>query len=246
MMYLYSAFYESTVSGLPVSRSLVIDHAHDPAIYDARFENQYLFGQSILVAPHESNKEITKVYLPKGEWYDFFTNELHQGGQEIFSECPLNKIPLYVKGSAILPVTPDIGNSTQELGSTLEWHIFKGQAENTFVYYEDDGTTFDNETGDFHTRTITYNPSDKKLIFNKKEGAYKSKFTKHKLVLHGFNNSHVSVNGKETQLDVTDYRFVDPIPSFDPLFTEIDESLDTKGIRETTISLTEDKLEISL
>ncbi len=246
LMYLYSTFYESTQTGMPVSRSLVLEHPHDPEVYDPRFENQYLYGQSILVAPHESTREITKVYLPAGEWYDFFSNKLHTGGQTLYVDCAINKLPLYVKGSAILPVCPEIGNSTKELGDTLEIHVFKGSNPNDFVYYEDDGETFQNESDEFCKRVISYDPETKTLTFSRKEGIFGSRFKKHRLVLHGFELENVTLNGKKSDLRVTDYRFVDPIPSFDPLFTEIDESLDTRGVRVTDFNLTDEEYVIGL
>jgi alpha-glucosidase len=246
MMYLYSAFYESSQTGLPVSRSLVIDYGHDPKIYDPLFENQYLFGQNILIAPHESTKNIIKVYLPAGEWYDFFTNEKFNGNQTIYVDCPINKLPVFIKASATLPVCPEIGNSTNELGDLLEWHVFKGSAESTYVYYEDDGESFNNEKGDFLKRVVTYNPDNQSLVISEVDGSFNTRFSRFRLVLHGFSASKVIVDGKDVELEVWDYRFIDPIPSFDPLFTEIDESLDSRGLRMADLPLTNKEMIIRL
>ncbi len=245
IMYLYSMFYESTLNGMPVCRSLVLEYPHDPKIYEPAFENQYLFGQSILVAPHESYKQITKVYLPEGDWYEFFSNEYLKGGQTIFTECPINKFPLYVKASAILPVCPEIGNSSAQTGDVLEFHIFKGEETNSFTYYEDDGESFSYESGEFMKRDITYLPQEEKLIFSKPEGGYSTKFSTFKLVLHGFDCETVSINGQSVKMKLQDYRFVDPIPSFDPFYPDIDDSLDTRGLRFADLELTREQLEIS-
>lgn len=244
MMYLYSSFYESTISGLPVSRSLVLEHAHDPKIYDPLFQNQYLFGPNILVAPHESNKDIIKVYLPTGEWYDFFTNEKYEGGQTIYVDCPINKFPLFVKASSIIPVCPHVGAHTGELGELLEWHIYKGNTDSEFVYYEDDGESFNNEEGEFLKRIIRYHASSNTLTIGKAEGKFTSRFKIFNLILHGFSTSKVIVDSIDQGVDLLDYRFVDPIPSFDPLFTEIDKSLDSRGLRMTALEISSNDMTI--
>ena len=71
--YIYSSFYESTLTGMPVSRSLAIGYTFDSKIYDWDYQNQYLFGKFILVAPLTSDQKFAKVYLPKGNWFRMST-----------------------------------------------------------------------------------------------------------------------------------------------------------------------------
>ncbi len=80
--YLYSTFYEATRDGLPVVRSLAIDYTYDAKVYDAQFQNQYLFGQSFLIMPFTGSATFGKVYFPKGKWYDLYTDNTEQGGTE--------------------------------------------------------------------------------------------------------------------------------------------------------------------
>jgi alpha-glucosidase len=77
---IYSAFHQSTHNGLPLAASLAIHYPQDDTIYQTAFQNEYLFCNTFLVAPVESFREITKVYLPQGEWYYLYTDQKYQGG----------------------------------------------------------------------------------------------------------------------------------------------------------------------
>ncbi|MFZ4769386.1 MAG: DUF5110 domain-containing protein [Ferruginibacter sp.] len=77
--------------------------------------------------------------------------------------------------------------STKEKGDGILYvHIWKGKKANSFVYYEDDGNSYEYEKGAYYTRKINYDPAAGKIVFDKTEGAYTSRFNNIKLVLHGF------------------------------------------------------------
>src|ERR1700761_2857216 len=92
--YLYSSYYESHKSGLPVARTLAINYTQDTTIYHEDFQNQFMFGDAIMVAPVESTKLTADVYLPEGEWYRLSTDEKYTGGQTIKAAAPLNDLPV--------------------------------------------------------------------------------------------------------------------------------------------------------
>jgi alpha-glucosidase len=108
--YIYSLFYEASETGMPVQRSLAIDYTHDPKIYDGLYHNQYLFGPSILVAPVESTKEYVKVYFPEGDWYSLYDGKRFPGNNEVILECPVHRLPVFVKGGALIPMKPAISS----------------------------------------------------------------------------------------------------------------------------------------
>ncbi|TRX59514.1 DUF4968 domain-containing protein [Fulvivirga sp. M361] len=215
--YLYSCFYMATKTGIPVSRSLAIYYPEDAHIYDGLFEQQYLFGPSLMVAPVESNASLAKVYLPEGEWYEFFTDKKHIGQQQIIAECSIETVPLYVKGSAIIPMAPYAKNNTQGLGTTLEIHIYYGQDKNEFFYYEDDGESYAYKEGDFHQRTIAFDPDKSQLKIAEVEGSYSSRFDALKICFHGFESSRFKVNSKLADTFYEDYRYIQKISNFDPV-----------------------------
>lgn len=193
--YIYSAFYESAQSGLPVARSLAIDYTYDENIYKPAFQNQFLFGQSLLVLPQESNKDFAKIYLPKGDWYNMYTGMREQGGSTKIIELTQDKLPVYVKESSIIPMQSLVQSTIEKPSDTLTVHVYAGNVNNAFVYYEDDGTTYDYEKGSFYKRTIHLDAANRNIVFEKPEGSMASKFKYIQLCLHGFNGASIKQNG---------------------------------------------------
>lgn len=211
MPYLYSVFYSSSAHGTPIHRSLVFDHPFDDQIYDVKFENEFYCGKSILVAPVRSDLEIEKIYLPEGKWYDLFTDEITEGNTEKLVECPVEKLPVYVKASSIIPIQSKVKNNQAKPSEVLEIHLYKGKTNHSFEYYEDDGESYQYERGKYYKRVITYLPKENKLHFGAVNGTYKSNFQKIRLVMHGFNSHEV-----ESKDSSNDFRFIEPLTNFDP------------------------------
>jgi alpha-glucosidase len=201
--YIYSSFYESTQTGMPVNRSLVFENAFDKNIYNEEFQNQFLFGQSLLVTPIESEKDFMKIYLPKNNWYNIYTDEMHNGNAEKIIELSTTKLPVFVKESSIIPMQSVVQSTAIAPTDTLVLHVYKGNIDNAFTYYEDDGKTFDYEKGSFYKRIIKYNSTNNQLIFEKVDGEMASKFKNIAIVLHEFTNiDKVTVNNVENILQV--------------------------------------------
>jgi len=224
--YLYSTFYESTQNGMPVARSLAIDHTHDEKVYDPAYQNQYLFGDAILVAPVESDREISKVYLPKGRWYDLYTDREKRGGREIYVDTPMERLPLFVRAGAILPMQEPAAHTGEVADDTLQVHVYAG-GQGSFLYYEDDGVTYEYEQGAFLKRKIVLGADS--LTFEKAAGEYVSRFEKIRVYFHGFAMlgsekkkdkvvalKTVKVNGRKAALRTAVFRHCETIASFDP------------------------------
>jgi alpha-glucosidase len=184
--YIYSHFYEATQTAMPLNRSLAIDYTHDPKVYDTRFQNQFLFGHAFLVAPFESQKTYAEIYLPQGNWYNLYTDAVSEGGREYLYPISMKQLPVYVKAGSIVPMQSLVQNTTEKPGDTLFLHVYKG-GPNHFLYYEDDGETFNYEKGDFYKRLIRY--EGQQLTLEKSEGKRASQFSILSLVLHGFPSS---------------------------------------------------------
>jgi len=128
-----------------------------------------------------------------------------------------NKMPVYVKAGSIVPMQSLIQTTAEQPTDTLTIQVYKGDTNNAFVYYEDDGKSYDYEKGQYYKRTISYNARKNDLTFSKVEGSFNSKFNNIKVVLHGFGNaSKVKVNGKSGKLKNDFVSFIDPISRFDP------------------------------
>jgi alpha-glucosidase len=184
--YIYSGFYQSTQTGLPLARTLAIDYTVDENIYDTRFQNQFLFGDSILVAPVVSTAQTAEVYLPAGNWFRLNSDEKFSGNQIVNVASPLTDLPVFVRAGGIMPMQ-NIVQSTNVIGDgILQIHICNGDQANSFVYYEDDGVSYDYQQDAYYKRTITFNPQKKEVTFSAVEGSYQSKYSKLKMVWHGF------------------------------------------------------------
>lgn len=215
--YLYSTFYESTQNGLPVMRSLAINYTFDPNIFDSAFQNQYEFGNGFMVAPFESTKEYGRIYFPEGEWYNLYNGTIHQGKQEKIIPLSVNKLPIYVKGGSIIPMQSLVQTTATLPTDTLTIHLYNGSKPNQFVYYEDDGKSFDYQKGDFYKRSIAFNPNMHTLTFNAIEGKLKSHFNTIKLILHGFNQvNKLLIEKEKINLKNETYSYLSAAAGSDP------------------------------
>jgi len=211
MPYLYSVFYEATQDGLPVVRSLAIDNTFDPKIYEKSFENQFCFGNSIMVAPVVSTQDFAKIYFTKTKWYNLYTDSIESGGNEKIIELTMKELPVYVKESSIIPMQTLVQSTAYNPSDTLILHIYKGNIPNSFIYYEDDGKTFNYEKGDYYKRIISYDPSQKIIVLDKTEGQFQSKFKNILLVLHGFDSiNKLKVNDQSASLKQLQWSFLSP------------------------------------
>lgn len=184
--YLYSMFHKSSHSGLPIARSLAIDYTYDPKIYDWNYQNEYLFGDAFLVAPVTSIQQFQKVYLPEGDWYRFSNQTPFKGNTEVIVDAPLDDLPVFVKAGSIVPLQSVVQYTDESPSTVLEIRIYNGERESSFNLYEDDGTTYNYETGDFYQRVILFDPAGGQLHFLSAEGNYPSKFTNFLVKFIGF------------------------------------------------------------
>jgi alpha-glucosidase len=204
--YIYSTFYESTQNGMPVMRSLAIDNTFDPKIYWAEYQNEYQFGNALMISPYESTKDFGKIYFPEGTWYDLYNGSRQEGNQEKVIPLNINKLPVYVKGGSIIPMQSLVQTTAEQPLDTLYVHIYNGNTANRFVYYEDDGKSFDYRKGSYYKRSISFNPAGHSIVFDTVEGGYQSHFKYIKLILHGFDQAD-TVSMANLKLKLTDGNF---------------------------------------
>jgi alpha-glucosidase len=219
MPYLYSAFYEASQSGMPISRSLSINYPFDDKVYDRRYQYEFLFGAGFLVNPMTSKEHSKATYLPAGEWYDLFTDIRYNGGQTLTADYPGYKIPIFVKASAIVPMQVTVQSTRDDPGKILYLHLFNGSEPNRFEYYEDDGQSLNYQAGEYLKRTITFNPTESRLTFSKQLGKFHSSFRKIKIIFHGFGNvQDVTANHIAASVTPETTRMLDPLEGLSDLY----------------------------
>jgi alpha-glucosidase/alpha-D-xyloside xylohydrolase len=145
--YTYTVAQECCDTGLPMIRSLWLHSPDDPAA--AARGDQFLWGRDVLVSPVvEKGAMSRRLYLPRGDWYDYWTEERVAGGREIERAVDLETMPLHVRAGAIVPHAPVRQYVEQPSDQPLTVVVYPG-ADGSFALYEDDGRTFEHRKGAF-------------------------------------------------------------------------------------------------
>jgi alpha-D-xyloside xylohydrolase len=135
--YLYTYAEVAASTGLPVVRPLVLEYQDDPTVH--RIDTQYLLGEDLLVAPVFTDEGTRSVYLPDGEWRDYWTGERYAGGQTVDVDVGLADLPLFVRAGSVVPQrepTQSIQPGTPD-ELTFEATLAGGAAEGR--YYDETG-----------------------------------------------------------------------------------------------------------
>ena len=167
MPYIYSAALEGAQTGMPIVRSMPLMFPDDRKTDDMVY--QYMFGQSFLVGIFSDS-----IYLPKGNWFDFWTGEKLAGGREIKHAIPDNRAwLLFVREGAIIPFQKDMQFIGEEPLDTLMVKVFPKDVS-SYTMYEDDGKTYDYENGAIATTRFECKQSGRTVEFTvfPVEGSY--------------------------------------------------------------------------
>jgi alpha-glucosidase (family GH31 glycosyl hydrolase) len=184
MPYIYTYARITTKTGLPLVRALVLEYQNDPNTYSVY--GQYLLGRELLIAPLWSDTTFSRqIYLPKGDWLDFWDDTRYKGGRTITYNAPIDKAPILVKAGAIIPMAPDNQRFVDEKKSPLTIRIHP-KGTSSFTLYEDDGVSYDYEKGIYATTTFKCVAKDRTLTVTKSapRGKYKIPDRDHIFEIH--------------------------------------------------------------
>lgn len=133
MPYIYGSAFSCVERSLPMARALVVDYQNDPTVWD--ISDEYLLGDSILVAPITDPSNKRAVYLPEGTWTDWWTGEQLAGRRWLDIEADIETLPLYVREGAIIPMGPVMQYVDEFKVKEIELRIapFKGDGKSTFT-----------------------------------------------------------------------------------------------------------------
>lgn len=141
LSYNYNLAWEARTKGLPMMRAMWLHYPEDE-IAMAKGD-QYMWGRDILVAPvYKKGALSRKVYLPEGNWYDWWTNKKYTGGESITRNVKLSIMPLFVREGAIIPFDPPRQYTGQHVSDPLEIKIYSG-SDGKYTLYRDDGLSLD-------------------------------------------------------------------------------------------------------
>jgi alpha-D-xyloside xylohydrolase len=179
MPYIYSLAGQVHHQNSTLMRGLVLDFNADPAVRN--IADQFLFGPSLLVNPvTDYHARSRQLYLPAGTgWYDFYTGQYQAGGQTLKADAPLERMPLYVREGAILPVGPAVQYTTEKPADVLTLYVYTGR-NGEFSLYEDENVNYNYEKGAFANIPLRYDEAAKTLTIGARQGTFPGMLTERK------------------------------------------------------------------
>jgi alpha-glucosidase (family GH31 glycosyl hydrolase) len=187
--YIYSYERSATTEGLGLVRPLTFDYPDDPQVRDD--VDAWMFGESLLVSPVVAKGQAEKdIYLPAGQWTDYFTGKVYQGGQSIHyavDSKTWSDIPLFIRDGAIIPTQPAMDYVGERPVSELAVDVFPADRATHFDYYDDDGSTYAYEHGAFYTQRLSTQRRDDRVDFGVEapHGSYKPALKFYLVRVHG-------------------------------------------------------------
>lgn len=149
--YIYSYNYNAHITGAPMMRALVFEYPNDKNVFDIK--DEYLFGSELLVAPVTAERATERdVYFPEGKWYDWDYGYCYEGGKSYTVYAPQNRIPVFAKGGAIIPMAKQVYHTNDIDWKHIDLKIYPS-GKCSFDMYADDGTSYEFMRGVF---TITH------------------------------------------------------------------------------------------
>ena len=201
--YMYTLMHEANATGVPAIRGLLLEYPKDPVTWGKATQYEYLLGKSFLVAPvFKDEEKRDSIYLPEGNWIDYWDGKIYTGKQWINGySAPLDKLPLFVKSGAIIPMYPQMNYDKERSLDTLTLDIYPNGAS-AYELYEDDGLTREHRKGIFATTGITAVQKAGATIvnINAAKGMYKGMLAKrsYQLCIHSTTKpAAIKVNGKQ-------------------------------------------------
>lgn len=221
----YAAAHENYETGEPLLRRLDLYY---PDFSEARRDDEYLLGKNILVAPvleaangsnwqSDQAPDTTRIlWLPPGDWIDVWTGETVSGPLMVTNSVPLDKIPVYIRSGAVLPLAPEMQFTAAQPWNPITLDLYPRSGEtNTATLYEDDTKTTAYQRGKFRTTLISLSADDSTKTVTIDIDAAKGKFDGelkkrswtvrlHKPFGWSSNNlpAHIMINGKKASLTI--------------------------------------------
>ncbi|MBI4976592.1 MAG: glycoside hydrolase family 31 protein [Spirochaetes bacterium] len=181
--YIYSLAAQVTLSSYTMLRAVALDFPDDATTHD--LIDQFLFGPAFMVCPvcspmyylrnSEPIRDSVKrrdVYLPRGRrWYDFWTDEVYEGGQTVSADAPLEKIPVFVPAGSIIPMSPVMQYVDAIPDAPYEIRVYRG-ADAEFNLYEDAGDSYGYENGEYAMVKLSWHDAAGELVIAERTGGF--------------------------------------------------------------------------
>ena len=170
MPYIYSLAGWTYFKDYTLMRGLVMDFPADKGVVNVG--DQYMFGPSLMICPVTQFKATDRdVYLPAGTWYDFYSGALVQGGTIIKANAPYERMPVFVRAGAIIPMGQVIEHTGAKVDQPYTLMVYAG-ANGRFDWYNDEGINYNYEKGKYAIIPISYDDALKTVVLGNREGSF--------------------------------------------------------------------------
>lgn len=171
MPYLYSMTGWVHFNDYTMMRALVMDFGSDHQVRDIK--DQWMFGPSLMACPVSEYKARNRsVYFPAGSgWYDLYTGQYIEGGQRLVVDAPYERIPVFVPSGSMIPFGPAMEWSDERPAELIHLYIYGGRGAQ-FTLYEDEGTNYNYERGQYATIDIRYDDATRTVTFGQRQGSF--------------------------------------------------------------------------
>lgn len=162
--YIYTYAHINYRTGMPVCRPMLLAFPGDHMVNGDQWPYQYMFGEWLLVAPVYGDFNTMEIYLPAGHrWIDYWSKEIYEGGGILrYDVSDVNRLPLFVKAGAILPMRQDSLWIDPALQDQLTFEIYP-EKNSLFTLYEDDNVTTTYQRGKYSTMPVRCSKSGKTI-----------------------------------------------------------------------------------
>ena len=206
MPYIYSLAGMTHFSDYTIMRPLVMDFTADARVNNVG--DQFLFGPALMVAPvYRYGDRTRSMYFPQGStWYDFYTGQAVEGGQQLTVAAPYERVPLYVRSGSIMPLGPDMEWSDEKLPEVITLMVYAG-ANGQFTLYEDEGTNYNYEKGAYTMIPIRYDDAKGTVEIGQRQGQYPGMLQERifqvvRITPEGRQAAQVSYNGQAVSVNL--------------------------------------------
>ncbi|GAB2969107.1 glycoside hydrolase family 31 protein [Hymenobacter coalescens] len=182
---IYTAFWQYTQHGTPMLRPLAFLDQTDAQTYQRMAE--FGVGDHLLVCPiTQAGADGRWMYLPKGQWYYWWTDEPKEGAAEVWAPAALDRIPVYVRAGAVIPTRPLMQYTDERPVEELTLHVYYLEGEEASTLYDDGGDGYGYQQGQYTVRQYTVTGTVMSLkVVQQTEGELAPSWTSYRVVLHG-------------------------------------------------------------
>jgi alpha-glucosidase len=195
--YIYSAFWRQHKYREPILRPIAM--LEQKKKENLQREEEFAFGHHILVSPVlHPGQQAKIVYLPEGDWYDYFDHTLYAGGKEHQVDTPLDKMPIFVRGGSVIPEYPVMQYTGEKNIDCLRLNIYYVDGRQDSDVYVDHGETFAYEQSVYSEKHFIVEGNKQSLIVTQnQQGLYNERFDTYKIYLIGlpFDVNKIDVDG---------------------------------------------------